>query len=253
VLFRNTTWTGSRDLTEGVRFGPPFYYDELVILRPKDKSIESLDNICVDGNTPAYRAIVYYLKQKKVDNINKIVKQKSNEMAQMAYKTHDCVIAGDRSFITSVKKNPNHVVETIPFSKLQPFSPVVKERDDTWYKVVSYTVYSTIFASQFGYNKACMMGIRANDVTHINRFGEIAFNIKLDKNYFKRILVTVGNYHDIYGKAFGIERQIKPSGNECGKIQYECVGKMGINQPWLPKCGGLLMSPTFTYQNNEIL
>ncbi|WP_141434372.1 amino acid ABC transporter substrate-binding protein, partial [Bacillus sp. 03113] len=157
VLIRQTTWTTNRDAEIGLNFGPVIFYDGQGIMVHKESGIKTLKDL--EGKRIGVQSSstteLNLADQMRLNGIN---------YEAVVFDAPDAVIAAyqegsidawttDKSGLVaqrSVMKNPSdHVILEETLSK-EPLTPSVKDGDDKWADAVSWIVYATIQAEEFG-------------------------------------------------------------------------------------------------------
>jgi general L-amino acid transport system substrate-binding protein len=249
VLIRNTTWTASRDGTEGATFLTTTFYDgQGMMVRAEDgfTSIDDMANtaICVlSGTTTELN-----LATRMADIPHTPLTFEDNEQLQAAFLAGQCdgwtsdksQLAGVRSNFPEAEGGPEALVileET--FSK-EPLGPVVRDGDSQWAQIVDWVVIATIQAEEFGIDSQNVAEFEDSDDSAIRRFlgleietdeGTTTFDpgLGLPTDFARQVIEQVGNYAEIYDRnvgpdtALGLER--------------------GLNALWTD--GGLLYPPPY--------
>jgi general L-amino acid transport system substrate-binding protein len=147
-------------------------------------------------------------------------------------------ITSDRSQLVgrrSAFANPDdHVILDVVMSK-EPLGPVVAAGDDQWADIVRWVVYATIQAEEFGITSDNLSEFQGGDDPSIVRFlgetvepGGLGSLLGLENDFVVKVLTAVGNYGQIYDRAFGSEA---------------LALERGFNELWTN--GGLMYSPPF--------
>ena len=228
VLVRNTTWTSSRDGTEGVAFAHPNYYDgqAMMVEQGQYSNIEELDGapICVLAGTTTELNLADYFQSRNLD-FEPIVLEDNDQMLQ-AFRQGRCEgWTSDRSQLAGIQDQFGDqlgglVIFDDVMSK-EPLAPAVLDGDQEWAAAVDWVVNGIILAEEIGVDSgnvqqeaedpstpgiASMLGVpfgEAEDVTFEHGLG-------LDDTFMQNVLVAVGNYAEIY------ERHLEPIGLERG-------------------------------------
>jgi general L-amino acid transport system substrate-binding protein len=242
VIFRNTTNTLSRDAEWG-DFGPTIFYDGQGIMTRADvgaSSLEDLDGatICVTSGTTtelnladqmAFRGLTY-----------EPVTAAETDTVYSSYEEERCdAVTSDRSQLVgrrSTFANPDdHVILDVVMSK-EPLAPVVASGDDQWADIVEWVVYATFEAEELGIDSTNIAEFAGSDNPVVARLlGEddtlqLAFDaLGIERTFVVDIITAVGNYGEIYDRAFGPETAL--------------ALERGPNELWTN--GGLLYSPPF--------
>ena len=215
VLARNTTWTLSRDVDLKFTFGPVNYYDGQGFLVRSDLGVSSakeLDGatICIQTGTTTELNLADFFR---ANNINYTpVPIETQAEAEERYLAKACdAYTTDASGLASAKsafENPDeHVVLPDIISK-EPLAPLVRQGDDEWADVMSWTVRALILAEELGITKGNVDEMVANppnpDVARLLGVeGEFGQMLGLDKDWAVRAIKSEGNYGEIFEQYIG--------------------------------------------------
>lgn len=240
VLMRNTTWTLGRDTANGMEFAPTTFYDGGAIMVPRDKGIDSLEDldgasICVLSGTTNEMVLT-----DKMRAVGARYTAKTFEDADQLYTTYEAggcdAVTSDRSQLAGRRAklaDPDaHVIMDEILSK-EPLGPAVKNNDSAWFDVVKWVVFATIQAEEFGIDSKNVDQFKDSDNPDIRRFlgveGELGRGLGLSNDFAYRVIKHVGNYGEIYARHLG-------PGTELNL-------ERGPNDLW--NRGGLLYAPPF--------
>lgn len=240
VLFRNTTWTLSRDTAAGLDFGPTIFYDGQGIMVRKDLGATMLEDleggtICVQSGTTTELNLTDQFRARGIDFDTVVFED--IDPTYNAYGEERCdAVTSDKSQLlarrTTLPTPEDHVIMDVTMSK-EPLGPAVAQGDSQWRDVVSWTVYATIQAEEFGINSENVDTFLETEDPAIKRFigseGELAADLGLPADFTVQIVRSVGNYGEIY------ERNLGPD------TPFDLA--RGLNSQWTE--GGLLYSPPF--------
>ncbi|WP_313616896.1 amino acid ABC transporter substrate-binding protein [Agrobacterium sp.] len=241
VLFRNTTWTISRDTALGFNFRTVNYYDGQGFMVPKSLNVKSALElsgaaVCVQSGTTTELNLADYFKANNLQ-YNPVVFEKFEEV-NAAYAAGRCdVYTTDQSGLYSVRlglPNPDdHIVLPEIISK-EPLGPAVRQGDDQWFDIVSWSHYALVQAEEFGITKANVDEIKASTTNpDIKRFlgteadSKIGTDLGLTNDWAYNIVKALGNYGEIFEANLGESSPLK--------IQR------GLNALWTK--GGLQYAP----------
>ena len=229
VLIRNTTYTATRDGTEGATFLRTTFYDGQGMMVNADSGFTSIDDmanttVCVTSGTTTE----LNLATRMADIPHETLTFEDNETLQQAYVEGRCdgwtsdksQLAAIRSAFPAEAGGPEGLIildET--FSK-EPLGPAVVQGNPVWAQIVDWTVNATIQAEEFGITQANVEQMKTNENGEITRFlgqagGEdnAVFESGLgfdDPEWAANVIAAVGNYGEIY------ERHVTPLGVERG-------------------------------------
>lgn len=223
VLFRNTTWTISRDTALGFNFRTVNYYDGQGFMVPKSLNVKSALElsgaaVCVQSGTTTELNLADYFKANNLE-YKPVVFEKFEEV-NAAYAAGRCdVYTTDQSGLYSVRLNltnpDDHIVLPEIISK-EPLGPAVRQGDDQWFDIISWTHYALIQAEEFGITQANVDEIKASTTNpDIKRFlgteadTKIGTDLGLTNDWAYNIIKAVGNYGEIFERNIGASSPLK--------------------------------------------
>jgi general L-amino acid transport system substrate-binding protein len=223
VLYRNTTWTISRDTALGFNFRTVNYYDGQGFMVPKSLNVKSALElsgaaVCVQSGTTTELNLADYFKANNLQ-YNPVVFEKFEEV-NAAYAAGRCdVYTTDQSGLYAVRlgmTNPDdHVVLPEIISK-EPLGPAVRQGDDQWFDIVSWTHYAMVQAEEFGITQANVDEIRSSTTNpDIKRFlgveadSKIGTDLGLTNDWAYNIIKGVGNYGEVFERNLGQSSPLK--------------------------------------------
>jgi len=215
VLFRNTTWTMSRDTDLGANFGPVTFYDGQGIMVRKDLGVTTLQDldgasICVQTGTTTELNLADQMAAAGV-TYEPVVFETADEVTT-AYEEGRCdAWTTDKSGLVSrqsVLAEPDaHMIMDVTLSK-EPLAPMMRHGDDQWYDLITWTIYATILAEEQGITSANVDDVRAtSENPDVRRLlgveGDFGPKIGLSNDWAYNIIKLVGNYGEIYNRNLG--------------------------------------------------
>ena len=241
MLARNTTWTISRDTALGFNFRTVNYYDGQGFMVTKGLNVKSALElsgaaVCVQSGTTTELNLADYFKANSLE-YKPVVFEKLEEV-NAAYQAGRCdVYTTDQSGLYSLRltlTNPDdHVILPEIISK-EPLGPAVRQGDDQWFDIVSWTHYALVQAEEFGITQANVDEIKSTTTNpDIMRFlgseadTKIGTDLGLTNDWAYNIIKGVGNYGEVF------ERNIDAS----TPLKIE----RGVNALWTK--GGLQYAP----------
>lgn len=240
VLVRNTTWTINRDTAHPLLFRAVNYYDGQGFMVRKGLNVKSALElsgaaVCVQAGTTTELNLADYFKANNLQ-YNPVVFEKFEEV-NAAYESGRCdVYTTDQSGLYSLRltlKNPDdHVILPEIISK-EPLGPAVRQGDDQWFNIVTWTAYALINAEEFGITTANVDEMKNSTNPDIKRFlgtedkSTIGTDLGLDNAWAYNIVKSVGNYGEVFERNLGQSSPLK--------IQR------GLNALW--KKGGIQYAP----------
>ncbi|MBC2773810.1 amino acid ABC transporter substrate-binding protein [Rhizobium sp. AQ_MP] len=223
VLIRNTTWTISRDTALGFNFRTVNYYDGQGFMVPKSLNVKSALElsgaaVCVQSGTTTELNLADYFKANNLE-YKPVVFEKLEEV-NAAYQAGRCdVYTTDQSGLYSLRltlTNPDeHVILPEIISK-EPLGPAVRQGDDQWFDIVSWTHYALVTAEEFGITQANVDEIKSTTTNpDIKRFlgaeadTKIGTDLGLTNDWAYNIIKGVGNYGEIFERNIGTNTPLK--------------------------------------------
>ena len=231
VLVRNTTFTSSRDGTEGGQFVTTTFYDGQGMMVRADSEFESLEDmqntaICVLSGTTTELNLATRFGAGGIEY--EPVPFEDNETLQQAFEEERCDgWTSDKSQLAGVQSSWPDGPDALrildeTFSK-EPLGPAVRQGDQQWFDVVNWAVIATIQAEEFGITSENLAEFDSTDDPEIARWlGQeseeegTVFDpgLGLEPDFNRTIVEQVGNYGEIYdrnvgpGSPLGLERDL---------------------------------------------
>ncbi|WP_029039973.1 amino acid ABC transporter substrate-binding protein [Cucumibacter marinus] len=240
VLISNTTNTLTRDATLGINFGATNFYDGQGMMVPKSLAISSateLDGatVCVQpGTTTELNLNDYFLANNMT--FNPLVIESVAEVREAFFSGRCDVYSTDSSLLAAARvasPAPDDFMILPERISKEPLAPLVRQGDDEWLDIVSWTIYATMQAEEYGINQANVDDFLDSDDPAIRRFlgvepglGEA---LGVDDKFAYNVVKQVGNYADIYNRWVGPDTALELD--------------RGLNELWTN--GGLLYNPPF--------
>jgi general L-amino acid transport system substrate-binding protein len=246
VLVRNTTWTATRDGSEGANFLQPTFYDGQGMMVTSDSGyskISAMDGaiICVaKGTTTEGNAA---LESSRLGLNWEIRSFDETDLILEAFLAGQCDgWSSDVSQLTGLRSaypNGSDALTILPevFSK-EPLAPAVLDGDTAWAQAVNWAILATIQAEEFGITSANVDSIRdtTTDVGILRFLGAevpgsdgaavLDPNLSLPTDFAYQVVKQVGNYGEIFA------RHLTPLGLD-----------RGLNSLW--NDGGILYAPPY--------
>ncbi len=240
VVFRNTTWTSSRDGEVGVDFGPINFYDgQGVMVKANGAAKRILDlagaTICTNQGTTTEQNINDYFRQRKQQI--KVVTYQDFNLVMAAFDQGRCdAVTTDASALASRKATAADPTDYRILGEIiskEPLAPFVAQNDSKWLDVVSWTVYATIYAEELELNSRNIDAAKTSADPSIRRFlgleGTSGKGLGLSADFAVDVIKAVGNYKEIYDRNLGPKTKLNIPRRQ--NANYES--------------GGLLYSPPF--------
>ena len=240
ILSRQTTETFSRVNALGLMFAPVVFYDGQGLMVPKTLDVDSatqLDGaaICIlPGTTTEQNIADYFRTHGKA--FESVVIESTDEWRNAFFSGRCDAITSDRSDLASVRavanEPQNYVVLPETISK-EPLAPVVRQGDDQWLNIVSWTVYALIAAEEKGITKDNLQKMASSEDPEIQRLlggsEDLGGMMGLEPDWARRAIAAVGNYGEMFNANLGPDTPLGLS--------------RGPNELWTE--GGLMYAPPF--------
>lgn len=226
VLVRNTTWTASRDGTEGAEFLHTTFYDGQGMMVLADSGYESIDDmdgaiVCVAGGTTNEGNIQTEFARRGLTA--EVSSFPDVDLLQEAFISGACDgWSSDVSQLTGLRSNypdgPDSLVIFEDVFSKEPLGPAVADGDFRWAQAVNWVIMSTVAAEEFGIASDNVEDMLTGDNPGIVAFlgGENEDGTTLDTglglpvDFAYQVVSQVGNYGEIF------ETHIAPLGLERG-------------------------------------
>lgn len=240
VLVRNTTWTTNRDSEVGLNFGPITFYDGQGIMVPVDSGIDSLKDlegarIGVETGTTTELNLADQMRSLGINYEAVVFDNADATVAAYESGSIDAWTTDKSGLVSrqSIMADPAaHKILTENLSK-EPLGPAVKGGDDKWFDAMTWMVYATIQAEEFGINSANVDEFLSNENPEIMRLlgqeGNLGEQLGLPNDFAYQIIKQVGNYGEIFERHLG----------------QETIFKLDRGLNGLYTEGGILYSPPF--------
>jgi len=243
VLIRNTTWTSSRDGTEGVQFTKVNFYDGQAMVVPAAdvSSIEDLDGatICVTAGTTTELNLADYFGEQGLD-FEPLTLEDYDQIFR-AFRTNRCdAVTGDRSALAGLAPTWSEDIGELTILEdvmsKEPLGPGVLEGDNDWTDVVFWVTNGLVLAEELGVTQgnvadetsdpstpgvAALLGTTFAADEDVN----VAHGLEIDDTFMQNAIGAVGNYGEIFerhlgpGTDIGLERGLNALWTD-GGLQY---------------------------------
>jgi general L-amino acid transport system substrate-binding protein len=249
VLIRNTTWTATRDGSEGAAFATTTFFDGQGMMVRADSGITSIEDmngasVCVLSGTTTELNLATRFTAGGLALTP--LSFEENETLQEAFIAGQCdgwtsdksQLAAVRSSFPDAQGGPEALVildET--FSK-EPLGPAVRDGDSRWLDAVNWTVITTIGAEELGISSENVDDQLQSENPEVLRL--LGQPVPPDNNVFDpglglepdfavEVIRQVGNYGEIYDRTVGAGSPLEL--------------ERGLNALWTE--GGLLYAPPY--------
>jgi general L-amino acid transport system substrate-binding protein len=241
VLFRNSTWTTTRDSAEvGMEFMPVNFYDGQGMIVRKDSGINTIEDmdgatVCVQSGTTTELNLADYFRARGLE-FEPVVFE-DNDKTLAAYDEGRCDgFTTDKSGLvasqTKMQVPADHKILEDTMSK-EPLAGAVSQGDPAWADAVRWVVYGLIQAEESGVTGANVQDMLKSEDPTIKRLlgveGELGSKLGLPNDYMVKVLEQVGNYGEIWDRNLGPDTPFDLP--------------RGLNAQWTN--GGLLYTPPF--------
>jgi len=241
MLARNTTWTLSRDTSNGLNFTAVNYYDGqgfMVARKAGVKSAKDLNGatVCVLPGTTTEQNLSDYFRATKMQ-FKPVVIEKNEELTSAFFSGRCDAISSDASQLAAIRANespnPDDFVILPELISKEPLAPAVRQGDDQWMDLVRWSLFAMIAAEEKGITSKNVDQMLTSADPDVKRLlGVTPGNGKalgVDEAWVVRIVKQVGNYGESFDRNVG----------KGSKLKIE----RGLNA--LYSNGGLLYAPPF--------
>ncbi|MFO1153307.1 MAG: amino acid ABC transporter substrate-binding protein [Rhodospirillales bacterium] len=241
MLSRNTTWTLTRATANGLNFAPVNYYDGQGFLVAKKLGVSSAKElggatVCVQTGTTTELNLADYFRANKME-LKPVTIEKYEEVTAAFVSGRCDAMTSDASQLAAIRANdvpnPDDYVLLPELISKEPLAPAVRQGDDQWYDVVSWSIYTMLEAEERGITSANVDEMLKSADPNVKRilgvtpgFGQA---LGVDEKWAYNIIKQVGNYGESFDRNVGMGSKLKLP--------------RGLNAQWTN--GGLQYSPPF--------
>jgi general L-amino acid transport system substrate-binding protein len=241
VLWRNTSWTFSRDTENRLDFAGINYFDGQGFMVRRSLGLASATElngarVCVQSGSTTELNLADFFRAKGLKYVPVVVE--SEDQARGAYLREACdAYTADISELAAARTvldNPTaHVILPEVISK-EPLGPVVRQGDSQWADVTRWTLFATLLAEEFGVTSDNVDKMRAGSSNpEVRRLlgaeGGYGRMLGLNDDWAYRAVKAVGNYGEIFDRNLGRGSPLKLS--------------RGLNAQWNANPPGLMYAP----------
>ena len=238
VLWRNSSWTMSRDTDGRFAFAGVNYYDGqgFLVRRSLDlKNIAELNGarVCVAVGSTSALNLADEFRSRGVRYTP--VLTPTEEAARGAYAREDCdAFSGDISALaaarTTLPDPQQHAILADVLSK-EPLGPITRRGDEQWTSLVRWTLNAVIVAEELGVTRAnAQTMVRESTDPRVRRLlgadGDFGAPLGLSSTWAFDVVRTTGNYGEIFERNLGSQSPLDLA--------------RGMNAQWNARSGGLL-------------
>jgi general L-amino acid transport system substrate-binding protein len=236
VLYRNTTWTLSRDTSLGLDFPTVNFYDGQGFMVKSNLGLKSASElngatICVQPGTTTEQNLTDWARANNI-RFTPVVIERLEEVVGAyvsgrcdAYTTDVSGLAATRS----AQANPDdHVILPEVISK-EPLGPAVRQGDARFADIVRWTHFAMLAAEELNITQANVERAAASDQRPeaqrlLGKNGDLGKMLGLDPAWAVNVIKAVGNYGEVFQRnltPIGIQRARSPNAQyNQGGLQY---------------------------------
>ncbi|MFD1704132.1 amino acid ABC transporter substrate-binding protein [Methylopila henanensis] len=214
VLSRNSTWTSSRDATQGLNFTATNYYDGQGFLVRKALGVKSAlelngASVCTQSGTTTELNVADFFRTNNLQY--EVVAFQGQEETLKAYESGRCeVFTSDSSQLYALRlklaNKDEHMVLPELISK-EPLATAVRQGDDQWFDVVKWVHYAMLNAEEAGITSKNVQEMLNSPNPDVRRMlgveGNFGEQLGLTKDWVVRIVGKVGNYGEAFDRNVG--------------------------------------------------
>lgn len=215
VLWRNTSWTMSRDAGEGLEFAGVNYYDGQGFLVRRSLNLTSAAElngarVCVQDASTTRLNLDDYFRARQLEYTPVVVA--SEREARDAYDREQCdAFSADLSALAAARTlltNPGqHAVLPDVISK-EPLGPATRRDDPAWTDIVRWTLNAIILAEELGVTADTAQEMsRTSTDPRVRRLlggeGEFGAMLGLQSEWALQAVRAGGNYGEIFDRNLG--------------------------------------------------
>ncbi|GBD47331.1 amino acid ABC transporter substrate-binding protein [Methylopila sp. Yamaguchi] len=214
ILSRNSTWTLSRDATQGLNFTATNYYDGQGFLVRKSLGVKSAmelngASVCTQSGTTTELNVADFFRSNNLQY--EVVAFQGQEETLKAYESGRCeVFTSDQSQLYALRlklaDKDEHVILPELISK-EPLATAVRQGDDQWFDIVKWVHYGMLNAEEAGITSQNVKDMLNSPNPDIKRMlgaeGNFGEQIGLTKDWLARIVTKVGNYGEAFDRSVG--------------------------------------------------
>lgn len=221
-MSRNTTWSASRDNSMGLSFpGGVLFYDGQGFLVHKEANVSSpkeLDGatVCTQSGSTSEMNMADFFSSHNLHY--QPVTFESPAQLLNAFEGARCdSISIDNSQLAALRsqlKDPERGVILPEMISKEPLAPVVRRGDESWGKIVSWTLYAMLNAEEMGVNSknvdALATSPKSPDMARLlGKDGDFGKQLGLSNDWAHNIIGKVGNYGEIFDHTVGESSPLK--------------------------------------------
>ena len=236
VLYRNTTWTLSRDTSLGLDFPAVNFYDGQGFMVKASSGVKSASElngatICVQPGTTTEQNLTDWARANNIRFTPVVIERLEEVVAAYvagrcdAYTTDASGLAATRS----AQPNPaDHIILPEVISK-EPLGPAVRQGDARFADIVRWSHYAMLVAEELNITAATADQALASDqrpeaLRLLGKTGDLGKMLGLDNAWALHVIKAVGNYGEVFARhlaPIGLQRARSPNAMYTqGGLQY---------------------------------
>ena len=238
VLWRNSSWTMTRDARGEVAFAGINYYDGqgFILRRALNLSSASELNgarICVQSGSTTELNVEDYFRARSIQYRPVLVQ--TEEESRKAYAREECdAMTADISALAAARTTmgtpAQHVILPDVISK-EPLGPVVRRGDDQWEAIIRWTLNALILGEELGVTQSNVDRLETESKEPriqrlLGREGDFGPQLGLSRTWAKDAISAGGNYGEIFARNLGKQSALDL--------------ERGLNAQWNAQPGGLI-------------
>jgi general L-amino acid transport system substrate-binding protein len=213
LSFSQITWTLTRESKSGVQFTGTYFFDTYGVMAPKALKVASTTklsgaSLCMITGPGETNAAEYFGKIKVP---YKPVPFSEGEQMRKAFLAKRCdAIFHSLSSLATFKatlgaQSDDYML--LPETHAQePLAGAVRKGDDRWFDIVRYTLNAMINAEELGIHSKNIKSFASSSDPDVKRLlgvdGDLGPSMGLDKEWAANIVAQVGNYGEVFDRAF---------------------------------------------------
>lgn len=219
VLFRNSTWTSSRDSDVGLDFGPTNFFDGQGFMVRADAGISSLEDleglrIGVQSGTTTELNLADVMGALDIQ-YEPVIFERADQLVraydQGAVDAWTTDKSGLASYLPTLQDPSAHQILEATISK-EPLAPAVLQGDSQWRDVIAWTLYGLFGAEEYGITSENVAEqAETSQIPDVQRLlgvePEPVEQLGLEANAIYNAVEQVGNYGEIYDRNLGPDTQ----------------------------------------------
>ncbi len=214
ILSRHSTWTFTRDSALPIHFAGISYYDGQGVLVSKNLKAEHLADLrqvklCSPVDTDFEPHIIDYLTRNNIEY--SVVPYDTVDLAVKGFDREDCdMLTMQQSQLYGIRlglANPDGAQVLPEVIAKDPLGPVVRQGDDTWLKIVRWSLYAMVNSEELGITSENLDEMKLSDILAVKRLlgreGAGGRGIGLKNDWALQIIRQVGNYGEVFERNVG--------------------------------------------------